>query len=131
MKANDLRIGNYWQSGTTKEIRCADWLDIRDMADGRLYHEPIAITLTEEWHNNFGVQKNGFKNFEYDICPFGNKSKVFIFSGDYLYIRDMSGKDRSEDDLITIWNKDIKKEFYVHEWQNLYFAFTGKELKII
>ena len=124
MKSSELRIGNWVDILSPIQITSGKQIDNAEL-------NYLPITLTEEWHNNFGVQKNGFKNFEYDICPFGNKSKVFIFSGDYLYIRDMSGKDRSEDDLITIWNKDIKKEFYVHEWQNLYFAFTGKELRII
>ena len=127
MDSKKVRIGNYvYAFKTTWQI------DGTDFSDGGGEDSKIStykpISLTEEWHNKFGVEKNGFGNFEYDICPFGRKSKVFIFSGDYLYLRDMSGKYRSEDDIITIWNKDIKKEFYVHEWQNLYFALTGNEL---
>lgn len=134
MKASGLRIGNFIRATLVvlDDIDTGASFVEREIRDGKdidnaEWFEPIP--LTEEWHNKFGVQKNGFGNFEYDICPFGRKTRVLVFSGDYLYIRDMSGKDRTEDDLITIWNKDIKKNFYVHEWQNLYFALSGKELK--
>ncbi len=94
------------------------------------YREELfrGITLTEEWHNKFGVKINGFKSFEYTI----SNRQTIIFTGDYVYLRDWHDKERKpsiDDDLCTLWNKDLKRrDMFVHEWQNLYFALTGEEL---
>jgi hypothetical protein len=89
------------------------------------------IPLTEEWHDKrFGVKKNGFGNFEYKISDL----KIVLFTYDYVYLLDIDSLDgiRSQkDNVCTIWNKDIRKrDMYVHEWQNLYFALSGQELQL-
>lgn len=88
------------------------------------------VPLTEDLHNIFGVKKDGFLNFVYDISRFDIKNETcLVFSGDYLFLRDKINEPNSPPyDFITIWNKDIKKEFYVHEFQNLYKEITGKKL---
>lgn len=88
------------------------------------------IPLTEEWHNKFGIKQNGVGVFEYKI----SELKIIIFSSDYVYLLDISnldGKRSIDDNICTLWNKDIKRRhMYVHEWQNLYFALTNEELII-
>lgn len=82
------------------------------------------ILMTEEWHNKFGVLKNGFNNFEYKL-PMNN---TIVFNGDYVFLR--QGNDKPmECDIVTIWNKDLtKRDMYVHEFQNLYLILAGEEL---
>lgn len=81
------------------------------------------IPLTEEWHNAFGVERNGFDSFEYILPRTHNIAIKVIFNGDYVMLR-------QDDDIISIWNKDLtKRDMYVHEWQNLYFTITGIMLK--
>ena len=87
------------------------------------------IPLTEEWHNKFGIGKNGFNSFQYFLPIKNNIDVQVIFNGDYVMIR--QGKGNNDDDIISIWNKDLtKRDMFVHEWQNLYFLLTGEELLI-
>lgn len=88
------------------------------------------IELTEEWHNKFGVFKNGFGNFEYRFENKFNLFLTFVFTGDYVMIR--QGKEkRIDDDIVSIFNKDLtKRNMYVHEFQNIVHALTQTELEI-
>lgn len=91
----------------------------------------ISESLTEEWHNKFGVIKNGFGNFEYILPRKFNMNITVIHTHEYVYLRQGEGSNRYNDDLVAIWNKDVsRRDMYVHEWQNLYFALCGEELKI-
>jgi hypothetical protein len=139
MKANELRIGN---------LAYIDWLDIdtgkwhqkeheityRDLWNLENGNELVKqsydpIPLTEEWHNKFGVIKNGFESFEYVLPRKNNISLKVIFTGDYVMLK--QGEGTPQDDIVSIWNKDItKRDMFVHEWQNLYFALTGEELTL-
>lgn len=129
MKANELRINNYYsQFGN---IHQASWNTIKDLEsapEDQLWCKPIP--LTEKWHNKFGIKKNWFDSFVYRI----SEHKTIEFSGDYVFIRDFDKDIESpsmEDNLCTLWNKDIRRrDMYVHEWQNLWFALTGSELTL-
>jgi hypothetical protein len=90
------------------------------------------IELTEEWHNKFGVSKNGFNQFEYALPEKNNFHIKVIFNDDYVMLRQGGINQKPlDDDLISVWNRDlVKRDMYVHEWQNLYFSLTGKELTI-
>jgi hypothetical protein len=138
MEAKDLSIGNLVErDGNILEV-------IRIAKDGVINYDlvkeskgmhvnsgiVIPIPLTEEWHDKFGIKKNGFNSFEYKLPNKLNLYLTVIFTGDYVMIR--QGKKKSiDDDMISIWNKDlIKRDMFVHEWQNLYFALTSEELII-
>ena len=87
------------------------------------------IPLTEEWHNKFGVVKNGFNNFEYALPRKNNMGIKIIFNGEYVMLR--QGFGGVKDDIVVIWNKDVsKRDMYVHEWQNLYYTLASKELTL-
>jgi hypothetical protein len=134
MEAKELRIGNYvMQRGETtivKSIKFSlnDWQRI----NGLIYKSCTPIPLTEEWHNKFGVEKNGFYQFEYELPEKNNFKIRVIFNHEYVTLRQGGINQKlHEDDLIVIWNKDLtKRDMYLHEWQNLYFALTGQELFI-
>lgn len=138
MKPQELRIGNLikydnrffeidviadqFPTLNTSEfgIGVVDWNNI----------EPIP--LTEEWHNKFCVSKNGFNKFVYEITRKYNSDIKIIFSQGCIMLRQGNeDKNNPAEGLIVIWNKYIaKRDIYVHEWQNLYFALSGEELTL-
>ena len=105
----------------------SDWYNLGECTLSLDVVEPIE--LTEEWHNLFGVKKDGFHEFTYDISRFEKGKLCLVFSGDYLYLRESEKPNTIPSDIICIWNKDLMKHFYVHEFQNLYKSITGNELK--
>ena len=141
MEAKELRIGNYFYDRNEKVLRLDWWEYIHYLAsdmtiDGVKVHpmtehvqKAKPIPLTEEWHNKFGVKINGFKIFEYTLPRKNNLDIKVIFNGDYVMLR--QGKGDRNDDILSIWNKDLtNRDMFVHEWQNLYFALTNEELKL-
>lgn len=78
-----------------------------------------------------GLIKNGFNEYEISISPFEGQYKMLTFSGDYLFLREgQLEKNRMEDSVCVIWNKDLRKQFYLHEFQNLIYLLTGEELTV-
>ena len=137
MEIRELRIGNYFEYRIQDELddRKEWWeLSIIDSSDLQILESRIdddyrATPLTEEMHNKFGVYKNGFNNFEYELPIKNNFSIKIIFSGDYIFLRQSNSHNIHEDDVISVWNKDLtKRDMYINEFQNLYFALTGEEL---
>ena len=127
IKQQELRIGNYYQGASRGNIEIVTWQTLRDLEEGKLNCLPIQ--LTEEMHNKFGVYKNGFNNFEYELPIKNNFSIKIIFSGDYVFLRQSNSHNIHEDDVVSVWNKDLtKRDMYINEFQNLYFALTGEEL---
>ena len=115
MKATELRIGNYvkcYVKGITDRFDTVQ-LNIYHLTDickqiKDYKYEPIP--LTEEWLLKFGFDSNGWKGefikyAEGYIYLFGEESCIFA----------------------QAYKIEIK---HVHQLQNLYFAFTGEELKI-
>ena len=109
MKANELRVGNYFQ-----------WIKIASMGIGKDvitkdnhytyedFKEPIP--LTEEWLVRFGWVKSKEQNYFWEDNNF-----TILFDDSGFYIESFIGKLR------------IK---YVHSLQNLYHALTGEDLTI-
>ena len=127
IQPQELRIGNYYQGASRGNIEIVTWQTLRDLSEGKLNLLPIP--LTEEMHNKFGVYKNGFNNFEYELHIKNNFSIKIIFSGDYVFLRQSNSHNIHEDDVVSVWNKDLtKRDMYVHEFQNLYFSLCGEEL---
>ena len=137
MTANELRIGNLvafeFQNKSEvhkiipKDIYVMNQCEIEYGQESECYKP---IMFTEEWHNKFGEERNGFNSFEYNLT---HRKKV-VFTGDYIYLLEIdsvNGKESIEGNICTLWNNDSKRRsIYVHEWQNLYFALNGEELEI-
>lgn len=106
MKANELRIGNYFKVGQS-----IHQVEIENIKAYKLF-EPIP--LTEEWLDKFGFDKHS-------INPFWFRKKQLCIS--------LVGKIEliSWDMQIFKIDTEIK---HVHQLQNLYFALTGCELEI-
>lgn len=103
MKSTELRIGNWIYYTTDKTNFKATAKTILYFSD--IYFKPIP--LTEDWLKKFGFTR---------IVPSWADIKR-IDKDDYYLIRDD----------VYFNEKKIK---YVHQLQNLYFALTGKELKL-
>ena len=110
MKANELRIGNYYYGDVLfpSEYNVITANDLVELDSDPLddYYQPIP--LTEEWLFKFGFIKHVSQSIWYTL----NKVDVWFFDGKYVNDNDV----------------EIK---YVHELQNLYFALTKKELTIM
>ena len=108
MKANELRIGNIINHITGEiTVKSDDFEHIeKDPC------EYMGIELTEEWLKRFGVTK--YCNDTYHIA--------------FMWIIKIDN---------NTWEVRVNLDFllcdiqYVHQLQNLYFALTGDELKII
>ncbi len=104
------------------------WVDSEAKVEEYDSFEPI--NLTEEWHNKFGVKVNGHMSFVYELPRKQTIYLAIVFTGDYVVLR--QGKDPKEFEMVSVWNKDLmKRDMFVHELQNLYFALTGEELNVI
>jgi hypothetical protein len=87
------------------------------------------VRLTPEILKSCGFEKDGFGCYNLSINPFDSGTKKLFFVGDYLYLQEGSeGEHEMKHHLVILWNKDLMKEFYLHQLQNLYFSLTGKEL---
>ena len=113
MKANELRIGNWFYgdctNGENHKITPEEILDLhQDPLDD--YYQPIQ--LTEEWLLKFGFIDKSL-NFDDYRCS-------MYWDGNYMHISDNRDTNYS---VMAQCN-------YVHQLQNLYFALTGEELTV-
>lgn len=124
MKANELRIGNYYQYAgnygivTTrlKGIKINEFGFYSDLDDTNLgICKPIP--LTEELLLKFGFKKSNNLNNRYEIEHIG---VVMLNNNNCLYIYDYYNEVHVSLSLFK----------YVHQLQNLYFALTQTELKL-
>jgi len=137
ISAHELRIGNLvWRVFAPYGNERDRWYETitklsvdNDLSLPSSHIEPIK--LTPELLERCGFVKDGFNSHSISINSFPFGLNALYFSGDYLYIRQgVDSQPSSADELCTLWNKDIKKEFYLHELQNLYYALTNIELDV-
>ena len=135
INGKELRLGNLLYAKNNEITEVTDIISSLDFnrtifwCFGYSESQVKPIRLTEELHGKFGVKVNGFGNFEYEI----DNNRLIVFTRDYIFLRqsDISNK-RHEGKIVALWNKDFKRrDIYVHEFQNLYFALTGEELKML
>jgi hypothetical protein len=116
MNARDLRIGNYIKiEGLNKPIP----VSIIDTTETSEQTTCKPIEITEEW-----LLKFRFEKIEGKVDIF-DKDRLRVWLGD-------SGQSLAyliEEDT-TIAHYIPNRFKYVHQLQNLYYALTGKELKL-
>jgi hypothetical protein len=120
MKANELRIGNYYYGDVLfpSEYNVITANDLVELDSDPLddYYQPLP--LTEEWLLRMGFEKkeNGLftKKLEYiyNSIKYCEDYKIWIYYND-------------DNDAACNSIADLN---FVHELQNLYFALTKKEL---
>ena len=141
IKAEELRIGNLigmylkedpqnlfevLEVGQT--MKCKSMLsgvDFWDIGD----FEPIP--LTEDWLVKFGFNKNHISYYK-DLLPFPTEyKKILVDINQGIMVRAGEiNKLRINDELIVLWNCDIRGKIHVHQLQNLFHSLTGKELEL-
>ena len=121
LSANELRIGNYIQDdkGNIEKVYELSFYIYNtinsDYYEG--YYQPIP--LTEEWFLKLGAEKDKYG----DLCiidPTGINTAFYLVEGFIQWTKDC---------ISPIANFEHVK--YVHQFQNLYFIKTDKELKMI
>jgi hypothetical protein len=121
MKANELRIGNYYQYASDYGITYAQVQEIKHNQfgllsdfDGTNFEICKPIPLTEEWLLKFGFKKDTWTNNDLIIGHWWNNDSILI-----------------TDDFKLDGQEDMKPLQYVHQLQNLYFALTNEELTLV
>ena len=125
MKANELRIGNWVKLKDSDPIENYQISQIYERgvnsgSVGMLYDIIEPIPLTEEWLEQFGFDKDGFKQ-----CEFTNwgikvkKDQHAISEHNWIVFHGFMNQF-----------SEIASLKHVHHLQNLYFALTGEELEI-
>jgi hypothetical protein len=118
MKASELRIGNW----IAHEPTIDDWEEII-VRPGTIIQCEISpdsfmpIPLTEEWLLKFG----------WELDHESNDLKSFI---NYKLDLDAINFSPSRNEFYYNCWEDSKCPKYVHQLQNLYFAFTGEEIVV-
>ena len=120
MKANELRIGNWYDQFSNSHK--ATWATLKQLDEApksQLWCKPIQ--LTEEWLLNFG-----FRKYPNDIPSWGKffgDFDVDDFGYAFCIYQDLGGNFYAQ----IIGRKIILKS--VHQLQNLYFTIAEEELK--
>ena len=121
MKSNELRIGNWVFNGQNIQVtpKQIEWFN-----EG--VYDLLPIELTEEWLFRFGF-------YQRDIQL---RSGIYVnaFENDTLFIHvEISDKKQYhvaiDSNRITEYLPNTIR--FVHQLQNLYFALTGEELKLL
>lgn len=121
IKANDLRIGNFFiysnkigkiASITLYNLSVAT-LDNRHTVTSISFEDIEPIPLTEEWLTNFGFEK--INKSDYFLNEFSVTYNNTIGYGYYFYIK-------------GVFLVSLK---CIHQLQNLYWCLCGKELTIL
>jgi hypothetical protein len=131
MKANELRIGNYYnQFGNIHQVNGHIISELEKAPQGQLWCKPIP--LTEEWLIKFGFEKSQEQWYTikyFTDCELATEQMAITYnlSSNRCAVFDAI----EETDIVNILSYPIytsKKVLYVHQLQNLYFAVTNEEL---
>jgi len=130
MNVYELRSGNYVQTSSGKIPFKVGFGYLSDL-ESYPNNDIVGVPLTPEILEKAGFKKDGFHSYVKKVENNLQTTDGFlVFSGDYLFLRHYNNENRSDDSIVTIWNKDLMNFFYVHQLQNLYSALTGEELMI-
>lgn len=118
MTTKELRLGNLVNH--CGEIITVDGIDDIDIFNSKMGDVPVhsvePIPLTDEWLEKFGFQN--VKNLYFYYSNFRCKIERLAFSWDVRFI------------VASNHSVSIKKIFFVHQLQNIYFALTNEDLVI-
>jgi hypothetical protein len=118
MKANEIRLGNYYnQFGNIHQVNGHIISELEKAPQGQLWCKPIP--LTEEWLLKFGFEDK-------QTCfNLSKREKLGHDFGDFAV-------SKYDDTQMKVWRGDryigVCHIQYVHQLQNLCFALTNEEL---
>lgn len=126
MTVNELRVGNFYRSVKFRmEVKCdlADMYELCHRSYGAYNDPPIAdifepIPINEYWWRKFGFSIRGY-------------SRPAWLSQLSAYNITLVRKNGKTVEYCKGSPREIAMNIrYVHEYQNLYFALTGKEVDV-
>lgn len=117
MKAKELRIGNYYIENN--QVCRVEHYDISSAYFNPDMYKPIP--LTEEWLLKFGFVWELDKSYSLTI----NENNGLFIWVDLNTLHPIAELIDSSDRVVA---NHIE---YIHQLQNLYFALTGEELKLL
>jgi hypothetical protein len=87
--------------------------------------------VTPDKLKDLGFTKDKFGAWNKDISPWPESQlKWLSFAGDYLYLREGELNNRRDnDDVVTLWNNDLRGVMPVKHLKDLYFILTGSLLQ--
>ncbi len=122
MKAQELRIGNYYDNNGQTETVTVSVIEALLESESRAWIKPIPIT--EEWLVKFGFKltsdSGDVKHFD-----FPNNSDYSI----YLDHKDIALAYNTKSGYYCLMY-DVHYLQSVHQLQNIFYALTGEELTI-
>src|SRR6478752_3456070 len=79
--------------------------------------------VTPDKLKRLGFKKDGFGAWNKDISPWPESTlRLLSFAGDYLYLREGElSRPREKDDIVTLWNNDLRGVMPVSRLRELYF----------
>jgi hypothetical protein len=129
MKANELRIGNWYRNGdyfiTYNQITAEEILELKDNPDYN-YYKPIEIT--EQGLLRFGFLFNKEDNYYFIQNPDGGIHSIKYLEKD-KFLNEESGWAYFTEDSDASCHRLCMLN-YIHELQNLYFAINKTELEV-
>lgn len=143
MKANELRIGNWIKSDINlrKQIKVLQIFTDScqgDFGDGSrgciMLSNSEGITLTEEWLLKWGFDKIPHFTITNALVKDIGRNRILSVGcvatpNLMVFVGEINGNDITDiTDLICVHNWDYDQEMYLHQFQNLYYTLTGKEL---
>jgi hypothetical protein len=131
LKSVELRIGNYYiENKKIRTVRAADILNLERMESNGFNSDMNPIPISKEWLVNFGFDNDK------EVCWEKFEQMRWVkYENNYICVRLMKHdfawwiilEINASGEHIGINIGDFE---YVHQLQNLYFALTGKELKV-
>jgi hypothetical protein len=121
MKAQELRIGNYIENNQGKKETVWTVSNTEIKVTLGAYHpkDLSPILLTEEWFDNHPEK-------EWEFVGFGTRRIL-----QHRVLEAIKIEWLPSNQFAVYFNETlINAKDFVHEWQNLYFALTGEELKL-
>lgn len=127
IQPHELMEGNYFQWHELASMgRGVDVITPKNHYTYTEFKDPIP--LNKEWLIKFGFIQDGFKQF---YIKTNHRQEIRITQDfDYVYVIDKPYKIKAIQDMVVVWNKDIKGLIPVHQLQNLYKSLTGEQLTI-
>jgi len=130
MKDNEVRLGNYVLSEIENtrmskgiiQLDASALMYLFDVDDD--WHRIKPIPLTEQWLEKTTATINETPLAKYFNYFLNESTKISLMLCNDKGKGEFYVMIQQEDEVVSI----PRRMFFIHEWQNLYFALTGSEL---